>query len=81
MFRGQFTRLLNVSTKVTLTFGGSYNETLTKATNPKGNVTLTTAARLAGFVGFDGCAESIELDGRSYDPTNNLETCDSFTSF
>jgi len=63
---------------VTVRFSGSYNQTLSKPTGTNGTVTLTTSARIAGPVAFTVSVEKVELSGRNYDPTKNVETSDKF---
>lgn len=66
------------SASVTVKFSGSFNETLSGFTNTNGKVTFTTAARVTGAVSFQVCVDRASQTGRIYDPSKNVESCDSF---
>jgi hypothetical protein len=66
------------SASVTVKFSGSFNETLSGFTGSNGTITFTTAARVTGAVSFQVCVDKVSQTGRIYDPSKNVETCDSF---
>ena len=61
---------------VTVTFTGTFSETLTKQTNRKGRVSITTDGRTTDQVTFEACVVNVVAEGSVYDPEQNVETCD-----
>jgi hypothetical protein len=63
---------------VTGTFSGSFSETLSATTNSSGVATLTTVNKKKPPVPFTFCVDNVTGGTLVYDPSANVETCDSF---